>query len=105
MGSNDTLNGERPESWLLGETKRVRGTLAGAVCLAFAAGLLIILQARLLALACHRVVIDSAALPEVLPLAGGVALLAVVRGGLTFFAERRSAAAAARLKVRVRSLL
>ncbi|TWJ17755.1 thiol reductant ABC exporter subunit CydD [Geobacter argillaceus] len=105
MGSNETNNNKRPETWLLGEAKGVRGRLAGAVCLAFCAGLLIILQARFLALACHRVVIGRAAVADVLPLAGGVALLAILRGLLTYLAERQSAAAAARLKERVRSAL
>lgn len=105
MGKSVTNNGQRPESWLLGEVKGVRGELIGAVCPAFAAGLLIILQARFLAIACHRVVIARAALPEVLPLVCGVALLAVVRGLLVLLAERRSAAAAASLKVELRSRL
>ncbi len=105
MRSNETTNNERPEAWLLGEAKLVRARLAGAVGLAFAAGVLIILQARFLALACHRVVIDRGAVADVLPLAGGVALLAVLRGLVTLLAERQSAAAAARLKERVRSVL
>ncbi len=105
MEKNETNNGQRPEGWLLGEVKGVRTELVGAVCAAFAAGLLIILQARLLAIACQRIVIAKASLPAVLPLVLGVALLAVVRGGLTLLAERRSAAAAARLKVRLRSEL
>jgi ATP-binding cassette subfamily C protein CydD len=105
MRSNETNSNERPEAWLQGESKLVRGRLAGAVCLASGAGLLVILQARFLALACHRVVIGRAAVADVLPLAGGVALLAILRGLLTYLAERQSAAAAARLKEQVRSVL
>lgn len=105
MEKSETNSGQRPESWLIGQVKGVRGDLVASVALAFAAGLLIILQARFLAVACHRIVIEKAGLPAVLPLAGGVALLALLRGGLTLLAERRSAAAAACLKERLRSQL
>ncbi|MBT1075645.1 thiol reductant ABC exporter subunit CydD [Geobacter grbiciae] len=95
----------RPERWLLDTARGVRGKLARAVVWAFVAGLLIVPQARLLALACHRVVIENATLDAVLPLAGAVAALAAARGLLVFFSERRAAAAAARVKEQVRSHL
>lgn len=97
------MTGER---WLVATVREVQGEVVRAVLWAFAAGLLIVLQARLLAQACHRVVIEeNAALGAVLPLAGAVAALAVARGGLIFLSERRAAAAAARIKERVRSRL
>lgn len=95
----------RPEAWLLDEARRVRGELLRAVGWAGAGGVLIILQARLLAVACQRAVIDGAGLAAILPLAGGVAALALLRGGCTLLGERRSAAAAARVKERLRQLL
>jgi ATP-binding cassette subfamily C protein CydD len=76
-----------------------------AVCWAAVAGLLVILQARLLATACQRLVIDRAGMPAVLPLAGGIALLVLVRGLLVFLAERQAVVAASRVKVRLRSAL
>lgn len=105
MSRDGTGEGQRPERWLLDAARWVKGELVRAVGWAFAAGLLIVLQARLLARACHEVVIGGAGVAEVAPLAGGVAALAVARGLLVFFSERRAAAAAARVKERVRSLL
>lgn len=93
------------ERWLFQMARGVRDHLAGAVAWAFAAGVLIVLQARLLALACHQVVIEGAGASAVAPLAGGVAALAVARGVLVYCSERRATAAAARVKERVRSLL
>lgn len=105
--SNDTPEhtGQRPEQWLMGEARQVRDPLLVAIGCAFVAGLLVILQAWLLASACHRVVIEGAGGESVLPLAAAVAAVALARGVLALVSERRSAAAAARLKERVRSAL
>lgn len=105
--SNDTPEhtGQRPEQWLMGEARQVRDPLLVAIGCAFVAGLLVILQARLLASACHRVVIEGAGGESVLPVAAAVAAVALARGLLALVSERRSAAAAARLKERVRSAL
>lgn len=105
MGREVAEEGPRPERWLVDAARGVRGELLRAVGWSFAAGLLIVLQARLLARACHQVVIGGVGVAEVVPLAGGVAVLALARGLLVFFSERRAAAAAARVKERVRSLL
>lgn len=83
----------------------MQGELLWAIGWAFVAGLLIILQARLLATACYQVVMARAGLDAVLPLAGWVALVVSVRSVLTWLAERRAAAAAAQVKERVRSRL
>jgi ATP-binding cassette, subfamily C, bacterial CydD len=72
---------------------------------ACAAGLLIVLQARLLALACQQVVMERAGFSEIFPLAACVALVALTRGGLVLLSERRAVAAAAEVKQRVRNLL
>lgn len=100
--TNEKTTGER---WLLAVAREVRGELVRAVLWAFAAGLLIVLQARLLARACHLVVIEGGGVAEATPFAAGVAVLAAVRGLLLLFSERRAAAAAAHVKERVRSLL
>lgn len=93
------------ERWLFQLARGARGELARAVAWAFAAGVLIVLQARLLARACHVAVIEGGGAAAVAPLAGGVAALAVARGVLVYFSERRATTAAARVKEQVRSLL
>jgi ATP-binding cassette subfamily C protein CydD len=94
-----------PEKWLIATTRGVRSDLLWSIGWAFAAGLLILLQARLLALACHKLVIDKSAFPLILPLLGLVAGLALLRGGLLFLAERRAAVVAAAVKKEVRCRL
>jgi ATP-binding cassette subfamily C protein CydD len=94
-----------PEKWLIATTRGVKGDLLWSIGWAFAAGMLILLQARLLALACHWLVIDKTAFSLILPLLGLVGGLALLRGGLLFLAERRAAAAAAVVKREVRNRL
>lgn len=93
------------ERWLFQMARSARSELVRAVAWAVAAGVLIVLQARLLAQACHRVVMEGAGAAAAAPLAGGVAALAVARGVLVYCSERRATAAAARVKKEVRSLL
>ena len=101
----DTAAAPKPEGWLRGEARTVRRELLAVVALSTVAGLLVVLQAQLLAVACQELVIDRAGMSAVLPLAGGIALLVLARGLLTFLAERRAVLAAARVKVRLRSTL
>lgn len=96
---------QTPEKWLVATTRGVKHELVWSVGWAFGAGLLVLLQARLLALACHRLVIDKSPYELVLPLVGFVAGLALLRGVLVLFAERRAAAVAAAVKREVRSRL
>lgn len=105
MDEPNTDKGTGAERWLFDEARLSLRPLVRSVAWSLAAGLLIVLQARLLALACQRVVIDAAGLAPVLPLAVAVALIALVRGVFTWLAERGAAAAAATLKQRVRSRL
>lgn len=98
-------NGGGAERWLAAEARLVQRSLVISIWWALVAGLLIVLQARVLALACHRVVIEGSGLSPILHLAAWVALLALFRGGCTWLGERHAAAAAADLKQRVRSLL
>jgi ATP-binding cassette subfamily C protein CydD len=93
------------ETWLFRESRRVRGLLVRTVGWSVLSGLLIIAQARLLALVCHRIVIGHALPSAVAPLICTVMLLAAARGGALMLSERDSAAAAAAFKKRLRSLL
>jgi len=105
MDAQQNDDGRGAESWLFAEARGGQRDLVRAIGWALVAGLLIVVQARLLALACHRIVIDGAAVASIIPLAVWVALLSTLRGGLVWLGERSAAAAAASLKQRVRSLL
>lgn len=94
-----------PEKWLIATTRSVKGDLLWSIAWAFSAGLLILWQARLLALACQQLVIDKTAFNLILPLLGWVAALALLRGGFLLLAERRAATAAAAVKREVRQRL
>ena len=94
-----------PEKWLRGQCWRLRHILLGAICYAALAGVLIVIQARLMALGCHRVIMEQGKVPALLPLAAGVALVVLARGLLTLLAERQGAAASAILKREVRGHL
>lgn len=93
------------ERWLFAEAGHVRKPLLCSIGWYVAAGAAIILQARLLALACQRVIVDAAGVGAVLPLAGWLALLVTLRGAFVWLGERQAAAAAASLKQRVRTML
>jgi ATP-binding cassette subfamily C protein CydD len=95
----------RPEAWLLGEAQAVRGELIATIAWALGAGVLIVLQARLLAVACHQLVMERSGIGPLLPLVFGVAAIATARGVLLLFSERRTVATTARVKQRVRGLL
>ena len=56
------------ERWLFQVARGARSELVSAVAWAFAAGVLIVVQARLLARACHQVVIEGAGVSAVAPL-------------------------------------
>jgi ATP-binding cassette, subfamily C, bacterial CydD len=106
MGDSPTERQDlSPEKWLISSVRGAKRDLVRTVAWAFAAGLVILLQARLLALACHRLVIEKSTLDAVLPLAGLVAGLALLRGLFLFLSERRAAAAASSVKREVRTRL
>ena len=92
-----------PERWLKEQAWGLRHLLLRAICCAAVAGILIVVQARLTALGCQRVIMEHADVRAILPLAAGVALIVVARGLLALLAERQGAAAAAALKRSVRS--
>jgi len=106
-GSGDSGAGRDfgAERWLLAEARKIRGLLASIIALAAGIGLLVVFQARLLASACQRVVMQGEGVASVLPLAGVLVLLAAGRSLCSYFLENRSAAAAAKVKRAVRSQL
>jgi ATP-binding cassette subfamily C protein CydD len=93
------------ERWLFAEAVKVRGLLFAVIALAAGIGLLVVIQARLLATACQRVVMNGDGGSSVLPLVLLLVLLAASRGIFTYIMENRSSAAAARVKQAVRSKL
>jgi len=97
--------GTRPERWILEEARAGRGELIATIGWALGAGVLIILQARLLALACHRLVIEHCGLTTLLQLASGVACAATARGVLLLLSERCAVRCAARIKQGLREQL
>jgi len=93
------------ELWLLAEAGKIRRLLLIGFVLAVGIGLLVVFQARLLAEACQRVVMQGETAASVVPLAALLVLLAAGRSVCTYILEIKSAAAAARIKQSVRSTL
>ncbi|MGE3550720.1 MAG: thiol reductant ABC exporter subunit CydD [Geobacter sp.] len=94
-----------PEPWLRQQARTVQKRLLTAVLWGLAGGLLIILQARLLATVCQRVVIDGQGLAAVQPLLAWVALLVLLRGVASYLGEHAAVRAAAEVRQQVRSRL
>ena len=93
------------EPWLRQQARSVQSRLLTAVLWGFAGGLLIILQARLLATVCQQVVIDGQGLSAVQPLLAWVALVVLLRGGASYLGEHAAVQAAAEVRQQVRSRL
>lgn len=93
------------EPWLRQQARSVQSRLLTAVLWGLAGGLLIILQARLLATVCQRVVIDGQGLAAVQPLLAWVALLVLLRGVASYLGEHAAVRAAAEVRQQVRSRL
>lgn len=102
---NHTQQTQNPETWLRREALHVRRKLATVVLLGVAGGILIMAQARILAVACQAVVIDGALSASILPLAVCVALIALLRGVGTYLSERQAIKAASDVKQRIISRL
>lgn len=108
--SEESINsGSRKDSgaerWLLAEAKQIRALLLLIICLSAGIGLLVVVQARVLASACQRVVMLGEGLSSVVRLAALLVLLAAGRSICSYILEINSAAAAARIKLAVRSRL
>jgi ATP-binding cassette subfamily C protein CydD len=105
MADQNNISEQRPEAWLFNEALRAKREMLLAVSFAFAGGLLLVGQARLLATACQRMVVDQLTVNAILPLAAAVAVVAIVRGILSFCSERYAIKAAALVKHQVRCQL
>lgn len=102
---NGALRDNSAERWLLAEARKIRWHLLSIIGLSAGIGLLVVSQARLLASACQRVVMQGESVAQIVPFAAALVLLAVGRSLFTFILEKKSSAAAALLKQSVRSKL
>lgn len=105
MNNSQTAADRSAERWLLQETSALKPYLIRSFALSFFSGLLIIVQARLLARGCHLIIIEKSALAPLVPLACAVLLLALLRSLFVCFSERYTTTAAALLKQSVRNRL
>lgn len=103
MSKQFEANDNSSEKWLFAEIKTVRWLLGSVIVLAFGVGILVVMQAWLLAVACQRVVMQGQAAASIMPLVELLLLVALGRCLFLFVLENRSAAAAARIKQAVRS--
>jgi ATP-binding cassette subfamily C protein CydD len=93
------------EPWLRQQARSVKGSMLAAILAAFAGGLLIILQARLLATICQRVVLEGVGLAPLVPILAWVGVIALLRGLAAYLAEHTAIKAAAQVRQQVRSQL
>jgi ATP-binding cassette subfamily C protein CydD len=106
--SSSNLQQQTPsclEAWLRQQARSVKGSMLAAILAAFGGGLLIILQARLLALVCQRVVIEGVGLTPLLPLLAWVGAIALLRGLAAYLSEHAAIKAAAQVRQQVRTVL
>ncbi len=94
-----------PETWLRKHARSVKGKLFSSLLWNFAGGLLIIIQAWLLATVCHRAVIDKDGLYAVLPLLGWLGLIALFRAVAVYQGEIAAVKGAADVRQVVRTAL
>ncbi|SJZ36251.1 ATP-binding cassette, subfamily C, CydD [Trichlorobacter thiogenes] len=94
-----------PEAWLRQQARSVKGSMLTAILAAFIGGLLIILQARLLATVCQRAVIEGFGLAPLLPLLAWLGLIALLRGLAAYLSEHAAIKAAAQVRQQVRTAL
>jgi ATP-binding cassette subfamily C protein CydD len=94
-----------PEAWLRQQAHSVKGSMLATIICAFGGGLLIILQARLLALVCQRAVIEGVGLAPLLLLLAYVGGIALLRGLVAYLSENAAIKAAAQVRQQVRTAL
>lgn len=99
------VQGAGVEKWLIQETSAVKRPLSFSLSFTILAGILVILQARLLASACHLIIIEKAPLASIYPFAAKILLITLLRSLLIYFSERYAASAAATLKTVLRNRL
>ena len=105
MNNARSTTGNIGEKWLFAEALALRRTLLASVIFAILGGVLTIIQARVLAVACHMAVINRSGINLIIPLAGWVVCIACFRSVLSFLSEKYAAAASSELKKKVRSIL
>ncbi len=93
------------ESWLATQRSHVRVSLFTAVGLSFGSGLLLIVQAYLMALIVDSVIFLGADLDSLWPFLWGLLAVFVVRSTLVFFTERAAFETAVTVKTRAREAL
>ncbi|WP_152555177.1 thiol reductant ABC exporter subunit CydD [Desulfonatronum thiodismutans] len=91
-----------PKDWLLGNARLVRGLLMAGIGFGAAAGVLLIVQAGLLAWVVHQVLFEAAALEDVFGALVALPLLMLVRAGLVWGGEQFGVQAAMRVKGQLR---
>lgn len=94
-----------PEAWLRSEARKVRQPLVAAILFGVAGGILIIVQARVLASACHSLILNGVHRDTILPLCLTIALIALLRGVCAWCAETQVIRAATDVKQRLLSRL
>lgn len=97
--------GTNPERALLAEAGKIRGLLLFVISLSIVIGLIVVFQARLLATACDRVVMQGKGVESVISIAVLLVLLATGRGLLAWLLEIKSSSAASSVKQSIRSRL
>ncbi|MDD2501437.1 MAG: thiol reductant ABC exporter subunit CydD [Geobacter sp.] len=104
--ADDTITAPpSPETWLRQQARSVKTSMLTAVLAAFVGGLLIILQARLLATVCQRAVIEGIGLAPLLPLLAWLGVIALLRGLAAYLSEHAAIKAAAQVRQQVRTAL
>lgn len=94
-----------PEAWLRQQARSVKQPVLATIGWSLLAGLLVIVQARLLATICQRVVLEGIGLRPMLPLLAWIAGVVLLRSIATFLGEDTAIKAAALVKQQVRSSL
>jgi len=95
----------RPRDWLKQESRRVRTPVSWAIGLGLASGVLLILQATLLAHVADGAIFQGTPLATLWPAFAGMLAILLVRAGLTYAVERCAFAAAATVKLAIRDRL
>ncbi|MBZ9539371.1 thiol reductant ABC exporter subunit CydD [Modicisalibacter tunisiensis] len=100
-----TSSTARPRDWLKQESRRVRTPVSWAIGLGLASGVLLILQATLLAHVADGAIFQGTPLATLWPAFAGMLAILLVRAGLTYAVERCAFAAAATVKLAIRDRL
>ncbi len=91
-----------PKDWLRGNARSVLGLLLAGIGLGVAAGVLLIVQAGLLAWVVHQVLFEAAGLEDVFGALVALPMLMLIRAGLVWGGEQFGVQAAMRVKGQLR---